>query len=128
MPETGAKVDEIISTLERAREKALAKRVMGRAFPISSPDLDYRAVYEMACDHLTDTVHLFRHARKLEQQLDADERSGLPPARDPRQKPSQEVDADHRLDKTDSVSVARKWDRRYQRWVEVPGKEQDGPD
>lgn len=67
-------MNEIISSLQRVEEKARAKLVAIKATPIYLDKLSYRAVYEMAYDHLHDTIYLFRHARKLKQELDADSR------------------------------------------------------
>ena len=64
-------MNEIIAQLECAKDKAEPKLVAVKAFSICSIELDYRAVFEMAYDHLTDTIHLFRHAQKLKQELEA---------------------------------------------------------
>ncbi len=99
-------MNTIIGLLERAKENAQVKLVAVKAFPICTDALDYRAVYEMAYDHLRDTIYLFRHARKLEQKLEAE----------------------HKPPKAPADTSQRRWDSQLQRWVKVPRKEQDASD
>ncbi len=72
-------MNEIISTLERAKERALAKFPVMAYRPDDADDLTYQAVVALGLKYLGQTLFIFRRARKLKQELEADRKQKHPP-------------------------------------------------